>query len=212
MSLESKLTISHFELLAKTQEADLDGESIIGQFAKIPLVIHNLARACEEFANCPETPSQILRFTKKYGPLMNSAEPGGTFRFELCEWRTCQQFLRSGWRVLARTIRVRAPHEWNEKYWPFPKGSRLSFSREGNTLQLDRFFDLINLCFAALPWERIRFCPAEDCETPFFVATHLNQTYCGDRVCIEWGKRKLKREYWNRNKHRFLAERKRNRR
>jgi hypothetical protein len=109
-------------------------------------------------------------------------------------------------------VRFLPPGERNEKYWSFPKGSRLIFSRKGNAIQQERFFDLINLCFGGLPWERVRFCPADGCEKPFFVATHLKQTYCGDLVCVEWGKRKLKLEYWNKNKERFLAERKRNRR
>jgi hypothetical protein len=210
-TLDSSLTISRLELLVKTQEAALDGETIVGRFAKIPLAIYKPARLCEEFANSLATPSQILRFTKKYAPLMNSAKPDGAFRFELSEWTIRHQMFRDVWRVLARTLGKEDPQKF-EKYWPFPQGSRMTFSRTGIVFHQDRFFDLINLCFAGLPWQRIRFCPAEDCETPFFIATHLKQAYCGDQACVEWGKRKLKLEYWNRNKERFLAERRRNRR
>jgi hypothetical protein len=206
MSLDTHLTISRFELLARTEEAALEGGGVVGRFSKTPLVITNVARICEEFANHPETDAGILRFTKKYAPLVNDAKPDGTFRFELYEWRAWRTTFRNNWKSV-----VEAPAEYDrgEKTWSFPKGSRLIFSRRGNALEQRRLLGLINLCFGGLPWERIRICPAPGCERPFFIATHLKQTYCGDQLCVEWGKRKLKLEYWNRNKGRFLAQRRR---
>lgn len=80
---------------------------------------------------------------------------------------------------------------------------------EGVALQAQSFLTLLYLCLAAFPSERLRVCPAPECVAPYFVAHHLKQTFCGTESCKEWGKNKLKLEYWNRNKERLLAERKR---
>ena len=208
MGLDTQLTISRFELLAKTGKARLNGEVIEGTFGDSPLIVRNTARICEEIANCPDSPEAILRFTLKYAPLETPTKSGEKFQFELCEWRAFRKTFRNNWQSVFTVIRG-----WDRsaKMWSFPKGSRLIFSPTGNTLQQDRFLDLVNLCFGALPWERVRICPAPGCEKPYFVAAHLKQVYCGDRVCVAWGKRKLKLEYWNRNKERFMKERKLNR-
>lgn len=208
MSLDASLTISRFELLAGTAEVKLDGETISGTFSNSPLVISNAARVCEHFANFPETASHILRFTKKYAPICEEAEAGKKFHFDIHEWRAWRTTFRNSWKCVAE---LASAHDYQEKVWSFPKKSRLIFSKHGNALQVGRFLDLMNLSFGGLAWERVRVCPAPGCEKAFFVATHLKQTYCGDAVCVEWGKRKLKLEYWNRNKERFLAERKLNR-
>jgi hypothetical protein len=203
--LDRNLTISRFDLLAGTGEAHLEGEMIVGRFAKTPLAITSAARFCEKFANSSETPTQILRFTKKYAPLTDYAKPDEPFRFELCEWRAVRGNFRKSWETV---VKFYADSDKDEKSWHIPKGSHLLFSSRGNALQLERFEDLINLCFGGLPWERVRICPAPGCEKPYFVADHLKQRYCGSKVCYEWGQRKLKLEYWNRNKGRFLAQRK----
>jgi len=92
---------------------------------------------------------------------------------------------------------------------PSDRGLSLALSRKGVGIRLDKLWPLIELCFFSLPLERLRFCPAESCPKPYFVATHLRQNYCGLKQCIRWGELKFKRDYWNRNKERFSAARKR---
>jgi hypothetical protein len=208
MSLDSQITISRLESLVGTATAKLEREVIVGRFGESSLVIGNAARLAEEFANCPETPARILTFTTKYAPLLNPAKPEAAFRFELAEWRTCHQIFRNNWRSIAGAD---PEYDRGEKAFAFPPGSHFIFSRRGNRLQFHRFGHLLTLVLGSLPWECVRFCPAPECKKPFFIATHLKQSLCGNRVCIKWASRKRKLEYWNRNKPQFLAKRKRNR-
>jgi hypothetical protein len=208
MGLDANMMISRFQLPAGTAEASLAGNSIVGRFGETPLVIKNAARTSEEFANLADTPTAVLRFTRKYAPLMQLAKPGDTFQFELSEWQVYRRIFCNTWKNVATEV---PPQERAEKYWLFPKGSRLILSRMGNALQQEQFFGLLNLCFSGLPLERVRFCPALQCKKPFFIATHLKQSLCGNQACIAWASKKRKLAYWNRNKAEFLAERKRTR-
>jgi ribosomal protein S27AE len=88
---------------------------------------------------------------------------------------------------------------------------RLEFFKKGIVFKAEQFDTLIDVCFASIPVDRRRVCPAPGCTTPYFVAHHLKQIFCGKDECIQWGRRKLKREYWERNKARLLAKRKRER-
>jgi hypothetical protein len=204
----SVLTISRFALPARTANAAIDGDVIVGRFGSAPLVIANAVRLAEEFANCPETPTRILKFTTKYAALLNPAKPEAEFRFELSDWRTYHRSFRNNWRSIAEA----APeYDRGEKLFTFPQGSHLLFSKRGNALQLHRLGHLLTLVLGSLPWERIRICPAAECKAPFFMAADLRDVCCGDRACIAWVTRRVKRRYWSKHGPQILAERKRNR-
>jgi hypothetical protein len=209
MTLKEHLRISRFQIVAGTKEAQLDGDTISCQLTTAPLVIRKPVALCEEFANSPDTPSRILRFTKKYAPLSfgNVLKPGDQFVFELDGWQGYQNLFRRAWKRRMSNAGSLGPEIRVLREWEFPERSRLIFSRNESTLELQSLTDVINLSFAWLPWNRIRFCPAEGCEAPFFVAAHLRQTYCRAESCMDWGDRKLKREYWSRNKERLLKAR-----
>jgi hypothetical protein len=203
------MQISRFEVLAGTAEAGLLGESIVGRFGNAPLVITNEARLCEAFANSADTPAQILRFTKKYAPLV-TAMPGEGFRFPLHEWLFYRNRFRDEWKGIARAhsgsllrqMKAIFPEVTMEvpNVFIFEQGSSLISGRDGIVLQQSNFLPVIELCFHGLPWERIRVCPAPECKKPFFVATHLKQNYCGNAECVAWGDRKAKLSWWNQNK------------
>lgn len=203
----SVLTISRFQLPARTAEAAIEGDTIVGRFGKSPLVITNAVRLSEEFANLPDTPVHILRFTKKFAPLMHHAKPDDKFRFELSEWLGWRKAFRNSWTEVATP----PPTERIVKEWLFPKGSRLLWSGQESALQQERFLQLINLCFGGLSLDRIRICPAAECKTPFFVAADRRDVSCGEQACIDWVIRRVKRTYWSKHGPRILAERKRKR-
>jgi hypothetical protein len=219
MSLDINLSIPRFQTPASTKSASLMGNTIFGEFeVNEPLVVDDPIKLCEVFANCPESPQRILRFTQIYGPLEIEARPGKRFEFALsrwCEWHSRFKWywenmapsallpdLRAAMGVsdlgeLSRTLNLRGVH-------------LESSPRLGNSLVADRFSTLIDVCFTAIPIVRLRVCPKPDC-LKCFVAHHLKQVFCGDAKCIAWGRRKLKLEYWERNKGRLLAERKKER-
>ena len=219
MSLDRHLTILQFQTLARVEEAHHEGAEIVGCFAKqTPLVIRDLVVLCEAFANCRPDEGEILRFTCRYSPLSVVAAPGEEFRFPVKEWVQLQERFRWSWEV--STPRELKKHkevetwDWKEvgNIVAFEGTNFLKFTRRGVVFQAEKLRTLIDVCFGAIPLERRRVCPAPDCKKRYFVAHHLKQTFCGNRDCIEWGKRKLKLEYWERNKKRLLADRKRKRR
>jgi len=48
----------------------------------------------------------------------------------------------------------------------------------------------------SFPAERMRVCTRPNCETPYFTARHLRQTYCSD-LCAQWGQRQWKKRWWD---------------
>ena len=217
MSLDATLAISRIESLAKTERAELNDGFIVGRLAASPLVIKSASRLCEELANSPDTPDAILQFTRKYAPIATegAARCGEVdFKLDLEMWRFHQRMLRERWVGIsnsfrqARSARLKLAGSYS---WTFPTGSVLHPSGQGAVIQVPGFLPVVDLCFALIPLERIRACPAPGCTKPYFVASHLKQTYCGRGPCIEWGARTRKLEYWNRNKGHYLAERQRKR-
>ena len=206
MSLDAQLEITKFQSLARTETAEIEGEWIVGRFEVKPLVIRKSSVLCEQLANCPDSPAEILKFTRKYAPLVNismldSDCARGEFRFALSEWRAWQTTFRNDWRSVVGSL-----SEWNEqeKVWSFPKGSRLFSSEGGNVLELENFLDLAKLCFGSLPWSQLRICPSPECVRPFFVAERSRETFCKSEACKAWNERQRKLACWNRNKDRYL--------
>jgi hypothetical protein len=199
------MQIKRFEHLAGTAEARLEGEKITGRFGVAPLLITNESRLCETFANSLETPAAILKFSKRYGPLVNVASPGGAFQFQLAEWRGRHQIFCDAWRSIARSYTNAELKRWgglSDTGFEFAHGSHLSFSKHDgeNTVTLDKLLDLIELCFYGQDWERLRVCGRPECTKKFFIAHHLKQSFCNDQECKDWGQRRDKLNWWNENR------------
>ena len=204
MSLDTHQTISCFETLAKAESAVVDGEEIAGVFSEASsLIIHDSIQACESFANCSNSPVAIARFTARFGPLLSPRGSDRKFRFRIDEWSTAQLFFRKTWEELSSM-------GTGELTTILRKPTRVVFSAKGNRLGVETVSDLLHLCLFTIPRERTRVCPVPGCQK-YFVALHLKQACCGRDLCIAWGKRKLKLEYWNRNKKELLAKRSRKR-
>lgn len=166
-----------------------------------PVLPENLL---DQLANWGDEPDQILRFTKRYGPLPSGTSPGqgGRFSFSCEAWRTAQRAFREDWNKLAKRnpfiVWLPLPTEKGEEFI-FEEGE-LSFraSSLGRYLRLE---------LHAIGVERARLCRRPDCETPYFIAGHLGQRYCSE-PCAAFGQKAAKRTWWHEKGH---AERKRRR-
>jgi hypothetical protein len=215
MSRNAQLPISRFQSLARTETAKIEGDWIVGRFAEKPLLIKDAGLVCTRIANLNDSPSAILEFTRKYGPLVNYSmldpsrtKSAETFRFALSEWRAWRTAFRHNWKSVVEALGNNPSWEPDEKEWLFRQGSRVIFSRDETTLQLENFLDLINLSFGTLQWGSLRICAAVGCKTPYFVAVYPRERFCNSKECKLWNSRQRKKECWDRNKDRYIAKRK----
>src|SRR5215472_11044757 len=212
LGLDTRLVVSQFLTPAKTEDAWLEGDFVVGKFAKDEaLIIDNVVRVCEVFANCSDEPKRIVEFTKRYAPPHNRALPGGMFRFSLQEWWNWHREFREDWEdltpdkftpLIREATGVSSLTEL-QRTLPLGVDEWFQFSPKFVAFKTSYFSRLLKLCFTAIPLERLRVCAAPDCQKRY-VAHHLKQTFCGSNECRNWGKRKLKLEYWKRNKERLL--------
>src|SRR5690242_12291967 len=107
MDLDENITIHRLETLEHTAAAELKGDSIVGHPAKVPFRVKSRKRLCEEVMNLSDSPIEILRFTRKYGPLMTekSDAEGNAFEFRLTSWRGQRDIFRKRWTSFAETER-----------------------------------------------------------------------------------------------------------
>jgi hypothetical protein len=215
MIIDTRLTISRFMSLAKTGEAKLVGNRVVGKLAIKYLVVTDPARISERFANTPSQPASILEFTRRYGPLKTDAHAGQEFTVDLEEWRGLQTQFQNSWRmttpanlptpaelgITGYKAIARCVHLGNESW--------LGIGSKGAEFRTKDLWTLIEVCQGTIPVERLRICTNPDCKNPYFVAHHLKQTLCNATGCKEWNSRRLKLEYWERSKGPILEERKR---
>ena len=148
-----------------------------------------------DFLNWPTDDKDILRFTKKYGPI-NTAEMGEPWSFAAEEWRFTQHFMQVAWDRDAI---------WGTKNdcfgVGFDKSDRIWFYKDGRiVLERTGLLQYLDDSKFAVPPERMKQCrrpPEEGCDTPYFIANHLHQEYCSV-VCSAWAQRASKREWWQR--------------
>jgi len=189
-----------FSVLAGVDHAHLEGEEVVGHWAD------NLKRLdtggpnslAVRFANEGDSPEDILRFTKKYGPL--SLQPTqlkglSEFRFSLHEWRFDQWSFRSNWESLVQAEKEPLViHGWG--YVDTRRVVRSwNLDRGGLTYQVPCLREFLHLELFSGPRERLRKCPNPDCKTPYFVAENLKQHCCSD-FCKRWAQRQAKRLWW----------------
>jgi len=196
--------------------AELRGEVIEGFVSTTEGRYRPFPNLVEEFLNSPIDTGAILRFTKTYGPvpfrqhkpdhdrglfqglptwrLWPEPEEDSKFNFTLDEWRESQRLLQWAWKARAgRKGQAASLGLWHE--------DELRFHRTADRIEL-RICNIaryLDVCLHALPAERMKQCKRsvqEGCPTPYFVATHLRQDYCGVD-CAAWAQRAVKRKWWN---------------
>lgn len=187
-----------FFALAGVSEAEGDGVQVSGTWSDLPveLNLRRTAALAEEFANWPNNPESILKFTRKYGPLeaphsLSSGGRGAPFRFLVEWWRQEQRRFQMEWQL---DFRLRDIPSSGKVIYTSPNeyfvltSSGLKF-RAGSLLRL-LYFGL-----DGIPSARLRICLRPDCTHPYFAARHLKQTYCSDE-CARWGQRQWKKQWW----------------
>lgn len=192
-----------FCALAGVQEARLSDKKVSGRWKSLPDRIYGPTqrRLAQDFANWSSEPKEILRFTKKFGPLRGRWKGGRRFEFSFQAWRSELLQFRGIWEGMSLQTRRyggiaildRTAHGWD-----FFDG-KLTYTAAslGEFLQLDLF---------SCPVERLRRCLKPDCHSPYFIARHLKQKYCSDE-CSKWAQSIWKKGWWRQRGKKWRSER-----
>jgi hypothetical protein len=217
MNLDTRLTISRFLTLAKPGQARLVAEEVRGKIAKGYVIVDNPSLMAERFANWPNTPSGVLKFTQKFGPLLSTSIVKGEFVIELKKWYGWHRLFRDTWNMTTPaklpTLESMGISDIGELGRSVRLGEQsfLTFNSGSAELLVKDMWTLLDVCLATIPMERLRICKAPECQNPYFVAHHMKQTLCNAVVCKRWNINRLKLEYWDREKDTILSERQRKR-
>ncbi len=211
-----------FCVLAGCESVRLEGQDVAGRFKSSlsSLARPKRERLVEEFANWPSGPEDIVRFTKRYGPLEEKPVAGISFRFQVDAWLANQEGFRLLWAIvqdgasaggwgrfagsafeplvqfdLDGTLRLTVS---SDDVWTYPK---VGLSYQAATLWRFLIFNLL-----ACPRERLRTCARPECDSRFFVARHLKQSYCTDR-CAAWARKQWKLRWWKEHGPKWRARR-----
>jgi hypothetical protein len=208
--------------LARVAEAQAENGTVAGRWsgALRELALRSGTHPAEEFANYPQLPESIVRFTRKCGPLMAEPTENGEFRFPLKEWANAQEGFRNLWQRLASPARFKvrfdsglirqswgqaggpqgfeaaivfeAPNRWSLVPGP---GDGLAYVNRKLGYRAGTIWRFLLLDLLSCDSARLRTCKRPDCPHPFFVARHLKQNYCSD-LCAAWGQRQWKLKWW----------------
>ena len=200
--------LSFFTLAGKT-EASCEGGHVKGRW----LDPHSQLRGrkggelAESFANWPNDPAGVLRFTRKYGPLetasLTQADGSSSeFRFSLEQWRKRQEGFRQFWEMCGQI----PAHQLDQMIYPVRPREQLIRRRTGMEYRAASLSRLLDFDLGNVPVERLRKCARPDCQHPYFVARHLKQNYCSD-VCAAWGQGQWKRKWWAEHGNTWRAKR-----
>jgi hypothetical protein len=181
-----------FWTLAGVATAELVGEEVIGRFVDEPKHFRERGnrRLFEDYANWPNSGEEVLRFTKAYGPLQESARPHGDFRFPLRRWRVSQRGIQVYWEnPNPQASMAFFTSVAGDRGWDYERGIGLRY-RAAN------LWEFVHLTLMACPKGRLKKCARPECQHPYFVAQHLGQTYCSE-PCSRWAQQQWKKRWWH---------------
>jgi len=186
------------------RDAYLDGDYIAGSLGKEPWTVTNPIRLCEQFLNC-DTFQGILRFTHQYGPINEDyfgerpkLQPGEAFRFRIESWLDHRYDCKTLWGSSANVTGNFDDVRTGDHFLIEP-GKTIQF-QFADVSRLIKFFMLV------IPRDKQRVCENPDC-CKFFFAQKRSDVYCGSKACKRFGDLKVKRECWDRNRAKYLANR-----
>lgn len=188
--------------LAGVSEANIEGESIVA-VQKNPLLQFRSTRKrlfVEEFANSPDDPDGVLRFTKQFGALLDTPPAGTKFSFPIRDWQQKQKTIRSQWDLVAYLSEKWAMCQSGRGTISVPVEPGEEMISADGTLayRASSLSRLALIEFASISPERLRKCAAPGCKTPYFVASHLGQHYCSE-TCSQWAQREYKKRWWEKH-------------
>jgi hypothetical protein len=155
----------------------------------------------EDYLNWGRLPADVLRFTRKYAPVIGRRDfPGnrfcsGPFAFDVERWTAIQDRMRGNWTIGSSD---------------FPLANVDVALEDGKSVvYVPILLEFLLLDLFSIPWQRRRRCRNPDCQNPYFVAHHLRQNYCSS-VCAKVGQRAWKRNWWKERGAAWRANRKGN--
>src|SRR5262249_16527463 len=127
----------------------------------------SVIRLLEDFANWDTAPDEILRFTKRYGPVMLPAEGRSQqFSFTMVGCGSCQSALREDWeRLMASRRRYVSFSGWSNEL-EVEAGEKFSRTHGELWFQARTLFRLFQLEVRAIPPRRLKKCARPDCPNP----------------------------------------------
>ena len=183
----------------------------MGRFGRTPQLLYRTKRrrVFEEFANWPDGPRDILRFTRRYGPLEQRALPDGLFRFRLEEWRQNREGFRWLWSLVQSGQSLGALARPSSEGWqpliefrpdgtsrlPVDEHDEWVYARAALRYEPANLWRLLVFDLLSTPKERLRRCARADCQNPYFVARHLKKRYCSE-PCAATARAGWKRNWW----------------
>lgn len=171
----------------------LPDDIVEGELRVYPKPFYGLPKLTlvEEFANWSDTPDEIVRFTRKYGPLRQIKRPG-QFRFSAKDWRRLQKQIKQLWRSrIPKHVVLMWPMS-GVKPNPDDEISIIRSEVTYRAASLHRFL-LLELC--SVPRFRLRICKNPECGNPYFIGRHLRKTYC-TTICSQGAQRSWKLRWW----------------
>jgi hypothetical protein len=145
------------------------------------------------YANWSDEPDQIMRFTRRYGPLtVDCRSRPKTFSFTVGDWRRAQAQFRALWNseaLLGRGVRFSGTTVDTKA------GERFHRYTGRWTYIAATLHRLLCLELFATPINRLRRCVKGDCQR-YFVAGHRREKYCSEQ-CKAWGHRQAKLRWWD---------------
>ena len=186
-------------LAGKTREVKLAGaDEITGRWAeelKLRISRGPDNTLVEQFLNWGDSPEQILRFVRLYGPLSkpdsgNRYPPSALpmFHQSIQEWRAHQASLRRFW-----------SHGRSQAYQIGMRGDEmLRVDNKGGPIlivgSLERFLECEIFLY---PAARRHVCECPKCQTPYFIANDIRQVRCGSAECAKWAQQRHALNWWS---------------
>lgn len=176
-----------FCVLAGVEDVRILGNELAGRFQANLKEFYGPPnrRLIEDFLNWPHDPENILRFTRRYGPLRNPPVGGASFAVSWFPWYADQRFLQNLWRNKS----ILRSSEWE------PSDGSLAFRQGWLTYTTPDLYTFLYMDLVTCEAKRLRICKRTDCPHPYFVASHLKQRFC-DEKCAQWGQREWKKQWW----------------
>jgi hypothetical protein len=191
----------------QVKEARLEGDGVSGVFGDEHLRLTKPIILCEAFLNCRSN-EDVLRFTKRYGPLFlqyeNVVPTGLPFSFPLQEWLEFQYDLKTLWGGSASVDSLAFRVGVDENCRPLDEQFVFSRKRGGHEFVFGDLSRMIKFLVHVLPDYDQRRCARPDCGTYFF-SSDRKRIYCGASACKHWAALRAKNEWWKRNGENYLA-------
>jgi len=187
-----------FCVLAGVEDVRIVGNDVVGRFQANLKEFYGPPhrRLIEDFLNWPHDPENVLRFTRKYGPLKGTPVEGTAFAVSWFPWYADQRVLQNLWRN--RNILRSSASE--------PVGGSLELRQGWLTCTAPDLYTFLYLDLVTCEAKRLRVCKRTTCPHPYFIARHLKQQFC-DEKCAQWGQRQWKKSWWEKHGAAWRQER-----